>query len=158
MTTTQWSEHASDVLGRSGHRWGAARLAVVDVLASHSCCLTARDIADELRAQGQKTGIASVYRALDLLHELGLVQRLDVGDGTARFEPADPSGEHHHHLVCDRCGRVTAFEDERLEQAISALSKRVDHAIDAHDVVLRGACPDCRLLPGAQARSHAHTH
>jgi Fur family ferric uptake transcriptional regulator len=144
VTTTQWGEHASTVLARSGHRWGAARVAVVDVLASHSCCLTARDIADELRARGERTGIASVYRALDLLHELGLVQRLDVGDGTARYEPADPSGEHHHHLVCDRCGLVTAFEDERLEQAITALSDRVDHAIDAHDVVLRGACPDCR--------------
>ena len=100
----QWSEHASTVLGKSGHRWGAARIAVVDVLASHSCCLTARDIADELRARGERTGIASVYRALDLLHDLGLVKRLDVGDGTARYEPADPSGEHHHHLVCDRCG------------------------------------------------------
>jgi Fur family transcriptional regulator, ferric uptake regulator len=155
MQEREWSAHASAVLGRSGHRWGAARLAVVDVLASHRCCLTARDIADELRGQGQKTGIASVYRALDLLHELGLVQRLDVGDGTARYEPADPSGEHHHHLVCDRCGRVTAFEDERLEQAISALSKRVDHAIDAHDVVLRGACPDCR---GGAVSAPLHSH
>jgi Fur family transcriptional regulator, ferric uptake regulator len=147
MRETPWSEHASAVLGSSGHRWGAARLAVVDVLSSHSCCLTARDIADELRASGQTTGIASVYRALDLLHDLGLVQRLDVGDGTARYEPADPSGEHHHHLVCDRCGRVTAFEDERLELAIEALARRVDHAIDAHDVVLRGACPSCRSAP-----------
>jgi Fur family transcriptional regulator, ferric uptake regulator len=155
MQEREWTAHASAVLGRSGHRWGAARLAVVDVLASHRCCLTARDIADELRGQGQKTGIASVYRALDLLHELGLVQRLDVGDGTARYEPADPSGEHHHHLVCDRCGRVTAFEDERLEQAISALSKRVDHAIDAHDVVLRGACPDCR---SGAISGHAGSH
>jgi Fur family transcriptional regulator, ferric uptake regulator len=154
MHERDWTAHASAVLGRSGHRWGAARLAVVDVLASHRCCLTARDIADELRGQGQKTGIASVYRALDLLHELGLVQRLDVGDGTARYEPADPSGEHHHHLVCDRCGRVTAFEDERLELAIDALARRVDHAIDAHDVVLRGACPSCRT--GAVS-PHAHT-
>ncbi len=155
MQETRWSEHACQVLGRSGHRWGAARLAVVEVLASHSCCLTARDIADELRARDRRTGIASVYRALDLLHELGLVQRLDVGDGTARYEPADPSGEHHHHLVCDRCGRVTAFEDDRLEQAIAALSKRVDHAIDAHDVVLRGACPDCRA---EQPAPHSHAH
>jgi Fur family ferric uptake transcriptional regulator len=154
MRETPWSEHAGAVLGSSGHRWGAARLAVVDVLSSHSCCLTARDIADELRAGGQTTGIASVYRALDLLHDLGLVQRLDVGDGTARYEPADPSGEHHHHLVCDRCGRVTAFEDERLELAIAALAGRVDHAIDAHDVVLRGACPSCRTGP---ASPHTHT-
>jgi Fur family ferric uptake transcriptional regulator len=155
--TDDWSSHARSVLGRSGHRWGAARLAVVDVLAGHDCCLTAREISDELRTQGQSTGIASVYRALDLLHDLGLVQRLDVGDGTARFEPAGPGGEHHHHLVCDRCGRVTAFEDARLEAAISALSERVDHAIDAHDVVLRGACPDCRE-PGKAAARHAHAH
>jgi Fur family ferric uptake transcriptional regulator len=155
--TGDWRTHARDVLGRSGHRWGAARLAVVDVLARHDCCLTARELSDELRTQGKCTGIASVYRALDLLHGLGLVQRLDVGDGTARFEPAGPGGEHHHHLVCDRCGRVTAFEDARLEQAISALSERVDHAIDAHDVVLRGACPACRE-PGSAPARHAHAH
>jgi Fur family transcriptional regulator, ferric uptake regulator len=143
MSTQPWSEHAQRVLEGSGHRWGTARLSVVDVLAEQPCCLTAGDIVDALRARGQRTGVASVYRALDLLRELGLVQRLDVGDGAARYEPADPSGEHHHHLVCDRCGRVTAFEDEPLEQAITALAGRVDHAIDAHDVVLRGACPEC---------------
>jgi Fur family ferric uptake transcriptional regulator len=138
------------VLARAGNRWGSARLAVVGVLAEQRCCLTAREIADELGARGRATGIASVYRALERLHQLGLVSRLDVGDGTARYEPADPSGAHHHHLVCDRCGEVTAFEDERLEQAIHELARRVDHAIDAHDVVLRGACPGCRdeVRPG----------
>jgi Fur family ferric uptake transcriptional regulator len=131
------------VLESAGHRWGSARLAVVEVLADQSCCLTAREIADELERRGTRTGLASVYRALELLHELALVQRLDVGDGTARYELASPSGDHHHHVVCDRCGRVTAFEDERLEQAIHARAERVDHAIDAHDVLLRGECPRC---------------
>src|SRR5689334_19636896 len=138
-----WNAHARAVLEDAGHRWGSARLAVVDVLAGQSCCLTAREIADELDRRGTRTGLASVYRALELMHGLGLLQRLDVGDGTARYELADPSGQHHHHVVCDRCGRVTAFEDERLEQAIHALAERVDHAIDAHDVVLRGECPRC---------------
>jgi Fur family transcriptional regulator, ferric uptake regulator len=62
----------------------------------------------------------------------------------ARYEPIDPSGEHHHHIVCERCGEVTAFEDRELEQAIEQLSRRVAHAIDAHDVTLRGRCPECR--------------
>jgi Fur family ferric uptake transcriptional regulator len=153
MPTTPWRDHAVGVLSRSGHRWGTARLAVVDVLAGNDCCLSARDIADELRDRGTRTGTASVYRALDLLHDLGLVQRLDVGDGTARYEPAEPSGEHHHHLVCDRCGRVTAFEDEPLERAIGALAGRVDHAIEAHDVVLRGTCPTCRDTAPRRRRS-----
>jgi Fur family ferric uptake transcriptional regulator len=144
MAETAWTKHATDTLHQAGHLRGAARLAVIDVLAKQDCCLTTRDIADTLRAQGHPTGTASIYRAVELLHQLGLIQRLDVGDGTARYEPAHPSGHHHHHLICEHCGRVTAFEDEPLERAITNLSTRVDHAIDAHDVLLRGTCPNCR--------------
>ena len=89
-------------------------------------------------------GIASVYRALEVLDRLGLVHRLDVGDGTARYEAAQPGGEHHHHVVCNHCGRVAQFADDGLEQAIATLSQRLDFAIDQHDVVLRGSCPNCR--------------
>jgi Fur family transcriptional regulator, ferric uptake regulator len=141
---TAWRDHATDVLHQTGHLRGAARLAVIDVLAQQDCCLTTRDIADTLRAQGTPAGTASIYRAVDVLHQLGLIQRLDVGDGTARYEPTHPSGHHHHHLLCDGCGRVTAFEDDQLEHAINDLAKRVDHAIYAHDVLLRGTCPACR--------------
>jgi Fur family ferric uptake transcriptional regulator len=144
MSDTAWKTHATDTLQQAGHLRGAARLAVIDVLAQQDCCLTTREIADTLRAQGTPTGTASVYRAVEVLHQLGLIQRLDVGDGTARYEPTHPSGHHHHHLLCDHCGRVTAFEDDQLERAISALAGRVDHAIDAHDVLLRGTCPSCR--------------
>jgi Fur family ferric uptake transcriptional regulator len=89
-------------------------------------------------------GLASVYRTLELLEELRLVQRFEVGEGTARFEPAGPTREHHHHLVCDRCRNVAAFEDPDLERAIERLSSRVDFDVDGHDVTLRGECPACR--------------
>ena len=73
-----------------------------------------------------------------------LVQRLDVGDGSARYEPALPGGEHHHHhLICDRCGRVTPFEDPKLERAIDDLGRRLDYSVGDHDVILRGKCPQC---------------
>jgi Fur family transcriptional regulator, ferric uptake regulator len=78
-----------------------------------------------------------------VLDRLGLVHRLDVGDGTARYEAAQPGGEHHHHVVCNRCGRVAQFADEPLEQAIATLSQRLEFTIDQHDVVLRGTCPNC---------------
>jgi Fur family ferric uptake transcriptional regulator len=80
---------------------------------------------------------------LELLVEHGLVERVDVGDGQARFEPADPSGDHHHHLVCDRCGRLVAFDDPGLERAIDSLSERLGVRIESHDVLLRGACARC---------------
>jgi Fur family transcriptional regulator, ferric uptake regulator len=71
------------------------------------------------------------------------VRRLDAGEGVLRYEPALPSGEHHHHIVCDRCGAVTSFADDELETAIHHAAERLDHAIDGHDVVLRGECPRC---------------
>jgi Fur family ferric uptake transcriptional regulator len=138
-----WSEHALATLEREGFRAGAARTRVVDALARQNCCATAQEIADELRDEQGRVGIASVYRALEVLDRLGLVHRLDVGDGTARYEAAHPGGEHHHHVVCNRCGRVAQFADDRLEQAIATLSQRLEFTIDQHDVVLRGTCPNC---------------
>jgi Fur family ferric uptake transcriptional regulator len=60
------------------------------------------------------------------------------------YEPALPGGHHHHHVVCDRCGKVSSFEDQALEDAINRLSRRLNHTVAEHDVVLRGECPDCR--------------
>jgi Fur family ferric uptake transcriptional regulator len=139
-----WHAHAHTTLEREGFRSGAARTRVVAALARRDCCATAQEIADELRADDARVGIASVYRALEVLDRLGLVHRLDVGDGTARYEAAHPGGEHHHHVVCNQCGRVAQFADDGLEQAIATLSQRLDFAIDQHDVVLRGRCPKCR--------------
>ncbi len=143
LPTTDWAAHAEQELKRAGHRSSAPRSAVVEVLGRQGCVLSAREIADELRADGRDVGIATVYRALELLDELHLVQRLDVGEGTVRYEPAHPSGEHHHHLVCDSCGRVSSFEDRDLERAIAHLAGRLDYQVGGHDVVLRGACPAC---------------
>ena len=63
-----------------------------------------------------------------MLAQLGLVHRVDV-DGTACYEPADPSGEHHHHAICDRCGRLDAFEDPELEQLIDGVAERLGYAV-----------------------------
>jgi Fur family transcriptional regulator, ferric uptake regulator len=140
---TEWAEHATTELRRAGHRSGGARAAVIDLMASQHCCLTAQEVFDQLRADGRVVGIASVYRALDLLARLGLVRRLEMGTASG-YEPALPSGHHHHHVVCDRCGKVSSFEDPALEKAIDRLSRRLKHSVAEHDVVLRGACPDCR--------------
>lgn len=88
-------------------------------------------------------GLASVYRALDTLAGLELVQRVELGDGTARYEAVAPSGEHHHHLVCVECGRVEPFDDDGLEAAITAVSRRASFTVREHEVVLRGRCAAC---------------
>ncbi len=143
--TADWASHTRARLAADGYRSSAPRAEIIDALAGLGCSVSAADITSELQRRGSSTGPASVYRTLDLLERLKLVQRVDVGEGLARYEPALPGGDHHHHLVCDRCGKVSAFEDEGLEAAIHRLSRRVDYSIDAHDVTLRGECPACRL-------------
>jgi Fur family ferric uptake transcriptional regulator len=139
----EWAEHAREELRRAGHRSGGARTAVLEQIAGQKCCLTAQEIFDSLRADGKDAGIASVYRALELLTRMGLVRRVEVADA-AGYEPALPSGEHHHHVICDRCGKVSSFKDDALEQAIDRVASRLDFDVGGHDVVLRGACEGCR--------------
>lgn len=141
---TSWRDHALATLAAAGHRRGGARNAVVELLEQQRCALSAQEIDDRLRAQGRGVGRASVYRILELLSELRLVQRIDVGQGVARYERHQPDGDHHHHLVCNLCGRIAPFEDPTLEQAIERVSRRLSFAVDDHEVVLHGACGDCR--------------
>ncbi len=142
-TGESWTEHALAVLARRRYRAGEARSAVVELLGRHGGCLTADEVAGRLREDGRQVGAASVYRALGLLTDLGLLQRAPLGDGPVRYELVRPDADHHHHLVCDRCGRTSTFEDTTLEEAIEGLAERVDYAVEAHDVTLRGACPQC---------------
>jgi Fur family transcriptional regulator, ferric uptake regulator len=142
-TVADWERSARTALSDAGHRAGGARGAVVGLLARQDCCLSAQEISDRLRKSGTNVGTASIYRALDVLNELGLVQRVEFGAGGARFEPVLPGGDHHHHAVCDRCGRVTAFEDDRLERQLQSLAGQLRHSMSGHDLVIHGECPRC---------------
>jgi Fur family ferric uptake transcriptional regulator len=144
MGQQEWAETTVQALLRKGLRNGGARRAVIDLLAGQDCCLSAQQIFDQLRASGRRVGIASVYRVLELLTSEGFVQRVDLGSGISRYEPALSSGDHHHHIVCESCGKVDAFEDRALEQAIHHFEASSDYVVATHDVVLRGSCADCR--------------
>jgi Fur family transcriptional regulator, ferric uptake regulator len=136
----RWLERAEQRLAGAGLRAGAARTAVVELLAREGqCLLSAQELTDHLRAQGVGSA-ASVYRVLDELFELGLLHRLDGRDGVARYEIADPE-RHHHHVVDERSGEVQPFTDERLEEAIAAVGDRLGMRLTSHEVILRGV-PD----------------
>lgn len=134
-----WAERARGRLNEAGFRSGAARRQVIELLEREDCALTALEIDRRLPSVGR----ASVYRTLEQLEQLHLVHRVDVGGEGVAFERNDPGG-HHHHMVCERCGKLIPFSDPALEQAIEEIGKRADFEITAHDVLLRGRCPDCR--------------
>jgi Fur family ferric uptake transcriptional regulator len=146
MTTAPptWAAHALADLRDAGFRSGDARRVVVEHLGEQDCCLSAQELHSQLRSTGNRIGIASVYRVLDLLAAQSLVTRIDLGDGIARFEPTRPDGHHHHHVVCADCGKIGAFSDPELERALGDVATRLGYA-EAHEVVLRGVCEDCRV-------------
>lgn len=133
-----WAQHAEEKLDRAGYRSGGARRQVIELLGTERCALSALEMDRRLAA-----GRASIYRTLEQLEQLGLVQRVDVGGEAAGYERLDPSG-HHHHLVCRQCGLLAPFADPDLERAIEAISGATEFEVDGHDVVLRGRCPSCQ--------------
>ena len=143
MSGGTWTEYATARLADAGRRSGGARSAVVELLGRQGCALSAFEIEAQLRRSRRSVGRASVYRALEELERLGLVARVEVGDGLARFEPVDPEGHHHHHFVCAECGTIVPFHDDGLERAITRLARRLKLEVGAHEVTLRGACSRC---------------
>ncbi len=111
---------------------------MIDLLAGADCALTALEIDRRIDSVGR----ASVYRTLDRLEQLRLIQRVDVGGDAAGYERVD-AADHHHHLVCQECGRLSPFTSEPLEKAIEAVGRRSGFALASHDVVLRGTCSAC---------------
>ncbi len=138
-----WSENAAAQLAAAGYRRGAARNAVLELLDSERCALSAFDIEDALREGDRSVARASIYRILDQLERLQLVQRVDTGQGVLRYEASRGEHGHHHHLVCTQCGRLVPFADEELEQTIDSLSRRVPFEVSDHEIVLHGACDSC---------------
>ena len=140
----QWTDTALARLRASSGRSGGARRVVVEFLGRQDCCLSAQEIHDAVRGEGARIGIASVYRALEGLDELGLAQRVDLGDGVVALRAlrstrrAPPPSRVRH------CGKVEPFEDRAIEDAIERVAGGRGYDVAAHDVVLRGACGDCR--------------
>ena len=139
-----WADRATEALAGAGYRRGGARAALIELLDEQRCALSAAEMEHTLRARGGRgVARASIYRILEELEELRMVTRVEVGQGLARFEAAREEG-HHHHMVCDACGQVIPFEDPDLERSIQRLARRVTFEVAEHDVVLHGACADCR--------------
>ncbi len=140
-----WTERAEATLAAAGHKRGGARRALLELLDAQECALTAMEIEEALSAhvKGRRVSRASVYRILDELEQVRLVQRVETGQAMVRYERIGEHEQHHHHLVCDECGLVMPFSDAGLERAIEMLSERVPLAVSEHEIVLHGSCRDC---------------
>lgn len=106
--------------------------------------LSAEEIYSIVKESFPDIGLATVYRTLDLLAELGILQKMDFGDGKARFELNDEDVHHHHHLICLSCGKVEEFDLDLLESLEESISKKTNFDIINHRLKFYGYCSECK--------------
>jgi Fur family ferric uptake transcriptional regulator len=122
------------------------RAAILDVLRRHAHPLTNREVHAELRRCG--CDLATIYRSMHLLEELGVVQRYDFGDGAARFELVGAhKGGHHHHLICVRCSDIVELDECFPREIEERIARRNGFKSVTHKLEFFGVCPDCQSAP-----------
>ncbi|MBA3659890.1 MAG: transcriptional repressor [Gemmatimonadales bacterium] len=105
--------------------------------------LSVEEVGRRLKERGEAVGTATLYRTLDLLVESGLVRANDFGEGFRRYEPVVAQA-HHEHLICERCGRVEEFANERLERMLPVIADEHGFEHRRHRVEVYGVCRACR--------------
>lgn len=139
-------------LKSSGARLTGPREEVLKVLHNSEEHLTATDIYVQAHNNNPSIGLTTVYRTLDMLTQLGIVQKFEFGEGKARFELVDnPDGKgHHHHLVCLECKKIIDYSDMMDDEKVflnkieGQLEKKYDFKILDHLIRFYGVCRECR--------------
>ena len=134
-------------LKRAGLKATLPRLRILETLEeSPNRHMSAEDLYRALLAAGESIGLATVYRVLTQFEQAGLVIRHNFDGGSAVFELA--ASDHHDHLVCVRCGRVTEFVDETIEERQRVIAARNGFTMTDHSLIIHGLCSDCRREAG----------
>ena len=139
-----------EMLKEKGLKVTSQRLLVLEIMAEHPGeHLTAEQIFDLVRVQYPEIGLATIYRTVQVLVDLRLIDKVSFDDGFARYELGEFDGEqkhHHHHAICRQCGQVISFEDDLLEALERAVYDRMGFTVVDHEVKLYGYCKECSCL------------
>ena len=127
---------------QAGYRRTAPRRALAELVASSGGHFTADELLAASRRRRLGVTRATVFRSLDVLSDLGLVERLDLPTGTHAFVACEP--EHHHHVVCSSCGRSTPVDDAGIERLAEAIGRTTGYQVETHRLELFGRCPGCQ--------------
>jgi Fe2+ or Zn2+ uptake regulation protein len=103
---------------------------------------SADDLLKQLRRTNPRIGRATVYRSIEKLARMKVLDRIDFADGTHCFRLCG-SESHHHHLACTKCHRVVDLDVCLQDEQIAAIGKRESFAIKDHAITLFGLCKDC---------------
>jgi len=129
-------------LKESGYKLTGPRLAILEILAVEKGHFSIADIYSKIRLKDKGIGIATVYRTVDLFLETGILRVLTLKNSQPCFELNRP-GDHHHHLICRNCGRITEFESCNFKSIAGEIEKKTRFRIEEHTLEAYGLCPEC---------------
>ena len=132
------------VMDRAGYRLTEPRRAHARLVAAREGHFTASELVADARRNRTGVGRATVFRTLEVLEELGTVERLDLPSGDHAYVVCRRS--HHHHLVCSQCGRSQEIDDAGLRVVVGEIARRTGYRVDEHRLELFGVCPACLAL------------
>ncbi|MDD4237417.1 MAG: transcriptional repressor [Desulfotomaculaceae bacterium] len=110
--------------------------------------LSAEEVYNLVKSKAPDTGLATVYRTLELFHELDIIHAIDFGDGRKRYELGVGLGQshQHHHLICTKCGSIIEVNEDLLDELESRVSQQHEFKITNHQLKIFGICKNCSGL------------
>ena len=128
-------------LDRAGYRLTEPRRSLASLIEAQKGHFTAAVLVEAAREQRLGVGRATVFRTLEVLEDLGVVERLDLPSGEHAYVGCEPA--HHHHVVCSGCGRTEEIEDAGLRTVVADIARRTGYRVDDHRLEVFGRCPTC---------------
>ncbi len=134
-------------LDRAGYRLTGPRRAVADLIAARQGHFTAADLVDDAAGQRLDMSRATIFRTIEVLEAVGAIERIDLPSGDHAYITCEPAA-HHHHVVCERCGRANDVDDAGLAAVVERIGRETGYRINAHRLELFGLCPTCQAEIG----------
>ena len=128
-------------LGRAGVRVTGPRRSVARLIDAREGHFTAAELLEDARRHPDRIGRATVFRCLDLFTSIGLVERVDLPDGTHAWVACEDV--HHHHAICTTCGRSVDVQDQGLAETLAAIGRRTGFLVASHRLEVFGTCASC---------------
>ena len=135
-------------LDRGGYRLTAPRRVLAQLIADRTGHFAAAALVRESRDRRLGIGRATIFRTLEVLTELGVVERLELPSGEHVYVGCAPI--HHHHIVCSLCGRTAEIADAGLRTVVRDVARRTGFRVEGHRLELFGLCPACQATAPAR--------
>ena len=136
------------LLRKAGLKVTNQRMMVLDIIASHPAeHLTAEEIYDLAKVNSPEIGLATIYRTVQVLLDLHVIDKVTFDDGFTRYElngEESASGHRHHHAICTGCGKVYSLESDLLDSLEEEVMEKLGFLVTNHEVKLYGLCSECR--------------